>query len=53
MFMILNVAAGGWFAGDVDPDLNSAQMTVDYIRYYKLGNYGTLSGSSAAIAAGK
>ena len=53
MFMIMNVAAGGWFAGDIDPDLNSAQMTIDYIRYYKLGSFGTISGSSAAIAAGK
>ena len=53
MFMIMNVAAGGWFAGDIDPDLNSAQMTIDYIRYYKLGGFGTISGSSAAIAAGK
>lgn len=53
MFMILNVAAGGWFAGDIDPDLNSAQMTIDYIRYYSLNGQGRVTGSAAAIAAGK
>ena len=53
MFMILNVAAGGWFAGDIDPDLNSAQMTVDYIRYYSINGQGRVTGSSSAIAAGK
>ena len=53
MFMILNVAAGGWFAGDIDPDLRNAQMSIDYIRYYTLNGVGSLSGSKAAIAAGK
>jgi beta-glucanase (GH16 family) len=53
MFMILNVAAGGWFAGDVDPDLNSAQMRVDYIRYYSLNGVGRVTGSSSGIAAGR
>lgn len=57
MFMILNVAAGGWFAGDIDPDLNTAQMSVDYIRYYaiKVGStyYGSLSGTTSAKLAGK
>ena len=53
MFMILNVAAGGWFAGDIDPDLNSAQMSVDYIRYYSINGQGRVTGSSSAIAAGK
>jgi beta-glucanase (GH16 family) len=53
MFMILNVAAGGWFAGDIDPDLNSATMSVDYIRYYSINGQGKVTGSAAAIAAGK
>ena len=53
MFMILNVAAGGWFAGDIDPDLNSAQMRVDYIRYYSLNGVGRVTGSSAGISAGR
>lgn len=53
MFMILNVAAGGWFAGDIDPDLNSAQMSVDYIRYYSINGQGRVTGTKSAIAAGK
>jgi beta-glucanase (GH16 family) len=53
MFMIMNVAAGGWFAGQVDPDLNSARMSIDYIRYYSLNGVGKVYGTSAAIAAGK
>lgn len=53
MFMILNVAAGGWFTGQIDPDLNNAHMAVDYIRYYSINGYGILSGTSAAKKAGK
>lgn len=53
MFLILNVAAGGWFAGDIDPDLNSAKMSIDYIRFYSLNGVGQVSGSASAIAAGK
>ena len=53
MFMIMNVAAGGWFAGQVDPDLNSAKMSIDYIRYYSLNGVGKVYGTSSAIAAGK
>jgi beta-glucanase (GH16 family) len=53
MFLILNVAAGGWFAGDIDPDLNLARMYVDYIRFYSIGGYGSVTGSRLAIAAGR
>jgi len=53
MFMIMNVAAGGWFAGEIDPDLNSAKMSIDYIRYYSLNGVGKVYGTSSAIAAGK
>jgi beta-glucanase (GH16 family) len=53
MFMIMNVAAGGWFAGDIDPDLNSAWMGIDYIRYYSINGVGQVSGTASAIAAGK
>jgi beta-glucanase (GH16 family) len=53
MFMIMNVAAGGWFAGQIDPDLNLARMSIDYIRYYSLNGVGKVYGTSAAIAAGK
>ena len=41
-FVILNLAMGGTFAGDLDPALTGAAMYVDYIRYYKLGKYGRL-----------
>lgn len=53
MFLIMNVAAGGWFAGDIDPDLTSTGMSVDYVRYYSLNGQGRVTGSASAIAAGK
>jgi beta-glucanase (GH16 family) len=53
MFLIMNVAAGGWFAGDVDPDLNVAKMYIDYVRYYSIGGVGQVTGTSAALAAGR
>jgi hypothetical protein len=34
-FLILNVAMGGHFGGDVDPAVMNATMEVDYIRVYK------------------
>jgi hypothetical protein len=49
----MNVAAGGWFAGQIDPDLNFARMSIDYIRYYSLNGVGKVYGTTAAIAAGK
>jgi beta-glucanase (GH16 family) len=33
-FIIMNVAMGGAFGGDVDPALTSARMEVDYVRVY-------------------
>ena len=41
-FLILNLAMGGQFTGEIDPNLTSAQMSVDYIRYYKLNGVGTV-----------
>ncbi|MEY4348101.1 MAG: hypothetical protein RIS43_520 [Actinomycetota bacterium] len=41
-FIILNLAMGGTFAGELDPNLGRTSMYVDYIRYYKLGKYGTV-----------
>ena len=37
-FLILNVAMGGNFAGDVDPLFTEDSMEVDYVRVYKLNN---------------
>lgn len=40
-YMILNLAMGGTYAGeDIDPDLNQAQLNVDYIRYYSINGVG-------------
>jgi len=33
--MILNMAMGGTFGGNVDPAFNSAVMEVDYVRVYQ------------------
>ena len=34
-FLILNVAMGGTFGGDVDPDFSESTMEIDYIRVYQ------------------
>lgn len=34
-FLILNMAMGGNFAGNIDPAFNSATMEVDYVRVYQ------------------
>lgn len=34
-YIILNVAMGGTFGGDVDPDFDRSSMEVDYIRIYQ------------------
>jgi len=53
-FLILNLAMGGNFVGgSIDPTLQSAQMSIDWIRYYSYNGAGKVSGSKAAIAAGK
>ena len=41
-FLILNLATGGNFEPNIDPTINSAQFTIDYIRYYSVGGYGKL-----------
>jgi beta-glucanase (GH16 family) len=40
-FMILNLAMGGTYAGEyIDPELNQAQLSVDYIRFYSVNGVG-------------
>ena len=39
-FLILNLAMGGQFTGDIDPAVNQAQISVDYIRYYAVNGVG-------------
>lgn len=34
-FLILNVAMGGTFGGEIDPDFTESSMEVDYIRVYQ------------------
>lgn len=42
-FIILNLAMGGTYAGEyIDPMLNQAQLSVDYIRYYSVNGVGKL-----------
>jgi len=35
-FIIMNVAIGGGFGGEVDPAISEAKMEVDYVRVYEL-----------------
>ena len=39
-FLILNIAMGGNFTGEIDPALQQADMYIDYIRYYSLNGIG-------------
>ena len=40
-FIILNLAMGGTYAGEyIDPNLNQAQLNVDYIRFYSVNGVG-------------
>ena len=41
-FLILNLAMGGAFTGEIDPNLQRSRMYVDYIRYYKLNGVGVV-----------
>jgi hypothetical protein len=38
----MNLAIGGWFAGDVDQALESAQLQVKSIKYYSIDGVGEL-----------
>ena len=43
-FLILNLAMGGTYAGEyIDPELNQAQLNVDYIRYYSVNGVGKVT----------
>jgi len=41
-YLIVNLAMGGNFPGNVAPDLKEATMLVDYIRYYSIDGVGEL-----------
>ena len=42
-YLILNLAMGGNFGGDIDGSLNSATMNVDYVRYYSVDGVGHIT----------
>jgi beta-glucanase (GH16 family) len=41
-YLIINLAMGGNFPGNVAPELNSAELLIDYIRFYKVDGIGEL-----------
>ena len=41
-YLIMNLAIGGWFAGDVDPKLERAELEVESIKYFSIDGVGEL-----------
>lgn len=41
-YLILNLAMGGGFGGPIDNNLMSAQLTVDWVRVYKINGFGSI-----------
>lgn len=39
-YLIINLAIGGWFAGDVDPSLQFAELSIHSIKHYALDGVG-------------
>lgn len=42
-YVILNLAMGGQFGGSIDPTLNQAAMSVDWVRYYSIDGLGKVN----------
>ena len=42
-YLILNLAIGGWFGGEVDPALKSATFEIESIQYYAIDGFGSVS----------
>ena len=42
-YLIMNVAVGGQFTGEIDPDLKSGAMSIDWVRYYSLDGVGKVT----------
>ena len=38
----MNLAIGGWFAGEVDPALDHAELVVESIKYFSIDGIGEL-----------
>ena len=41
-YLVINLAIGGWFAGEVNPELKNAQLQVESIKYYSIDGIGEL-----------
>ncbi len=41
-FLILNLAMGGLFTGEIDPSIEETKMYIDWIRYSKYDGWGTV-----------
>ena len=41
-FLLANLAVGGNFTGPVSPDLQSAELSIDYIRHYSIDGVGSV-----------
>ena len=41
-YIIMNLAMGGGFTGDIDPALTHAEMTIDHVRVYSLDGVGAV-----------
>jgi len=39
-YLILNQAIGGWFVGEVDPNLPSSTLEIKYIKHYQINGVG-------------
>lgn len=42
-YLIMNLAIGGWFAGEVDPTLEQAELEIESIKYFSVNGVGTLT----------
>lgn len=41
-YLIINLAMGGWFAGDIEPTLDSAELEIESIKYYSIDGIGAV-----------
>jgi beta-glucanase (GH16 family) len=42
-YVIFNLAMGGQFGGSIDPTLNQATLSVDWVRYYSIDGVGKVN----------
>jgi beta-glucanase (GH16 family) len=41
-YLILNLAIGGWFAGEVDEGLEKSELNIKSVKYYSINGIGEL-----------